>query len=210
MLWKSYLIETYLTVPIPYQVVTLLRKCAGTATFWSSSQVPALTYTEPLVGTVLNYTFSSYQLPGSYIKHFLFSVSTVRIPCKSVLDVGFLLDSSGSVGLENYATEKNFVKLISREVTSTSRGSRTGVIVFSDFPYLSLNFKGFSAMPSAHFEALIDTLPYQQGRTRIDLALGMAAKDLFVDKRSGVHQVGRVPLEIQGPAISLPLRICSF
>ena len=110
--------------------------------------------------------------------------------------MGFLLDASSSVGIDQFTTEKNFVKLLSEEILTASPNSRAGVIVFSDYPILSLTFSDFAELTPSRFEALIGDLPYQTGRTRIDLALGMASRKLFVDKRDSVDQVSLVMMVV--------------
>ena len=46
-------------------------------------------------------------------------------------DVGFLLDSSGSLK-ENYQKEKDFLKAIARSFGISAGGSRAAVITFSE------------------------------------------------------------------------------
>ena len=115
---------------------------------------------------------------------------TIAAPCKGILDVGFVVDASGSVGLDNFSREKNFVKLVSRRLADSSPETRLGLISFSDTPKLFVDFDDFRRMTFDRFQTIVDELPFQGGRSRIDHALQAASKDLFINKRRGVPRVG--------------------
>lgn len=99
------------------------------------------------------------------------------------------MDASGSVGLENFSREKNFVKLVSRRFAATSPDTRLGLIVFSDTPNLFVDFRDFERKTIDQFQATVDQVPFQGGRSRIDLALRATSQDLFTNRRSGVPRV---------------------
>ena len=99
------------------------------------------------------------------------------------------MDASGSVGLENFSREKNFVKLVSRRFAATSPNTRLGLIAFSDTPNLFVDFGDFERKTIDQFQATVDEVPFQGGRSRIDLALRAASQDLFTNRRSGVPRV---------------------
>lgn len=103
--------------------------------------------------------------------------------------MGFLIDASGSVGLETFSREKNFVKLVSRRFAASSPDTRLGLIVFSDTPKLFVDFGDFGRMTIDQFQATVDQVPFQGGRSRIDLALRATSQDLFSNRRSGVPRV---------------------
>ena len=99
------------------------------------------------------------------------------------------MDASGSVGLEKFSREKNFVKLVSRRFAATSPDTRLGLIVFSDRPNLFVDFGDFERKTIDQFQATVDQVPFQGGRSRIDLALRATSQDLFTNRRSGVPRV---------------------
>ena len=96
--------------------------------------------------------------------------------CQAQLDLIFLLDSSGSVGEDNYVKEKEFIKIVaSRYELGTT--SQAAVIRFSseatnEVPLGSKN-------TSSSFASAVDNIPYNRGNTRIDRALHLTYKKYF-------------------------------
>lgn len=116
---------------------------------------------------------------------------TITAPCKETLDVGFVIDASGSVGLDTFSREKNFVKLVSRRIAASSSDTRLGLMVFSDTPKLFVDFGDYQRMTIDQFQTTVDQVPFQGGRSRIDLALRAASQDFFTNRRSGVPRVSK-------------------
>lgn len=116
-------------------------------------------------------------------------VGTTVVKCNQTLDVGIVMDSSGSLGPEHYSKERDFIKSIIRELVIASPSSRIGIVPFSDYAEVAIDFNNFQTMSSSELDASIDGLPYEQGRTRIDRALDVANRGLFINKRVGVPQV---------------------
>ena len=54
----------------------------------------------------------------------------VEPSCQTKVDVGFILDSSGSLK-NDYDTEKNFLKALAASFGVSSDGARAGVVTFS-------------------------------------------------------------------------------
>ena len=104
--------------------------------------------------------------------------------------MGFVVDASGSMGLDNFSREKNFVKLVSRRFADSSLETRLGLMSFSDTPKLFVDFGDFKRMTIDRFQTIVDELPFQGGRSRIDHALKAASRVFFTDKRRGVPRVG--------------------
>lgn len=117
--------------------------------------------------------------------------TTLTDPCHETLDVGFVMDASGSVGLDKFSREKNFVKLVSRRFAATSPDTRLGLLVFSDRPKLSVDFVDYKDTTIDQFQATVDEVPFRDGRSRIDLALMAASQDFFTNRRSGVPRVSK-------------------
>ena len=60
--------------------------------------------------------------------------------CRTVVDVGFILDSSGSLK-DDYQNEKDFLKNLAGTFGISKDGSRASVITFSYYSDLSILFK---------------------------------------------------------------------
>ena len=103
--------------------------------------------------------------------------------------MGFVIDASGSMGLDKFSREKNFLKLVSRRFVDSSPVTRLGLISFSDTAKLFADFVEFERMGIDQFQKILDELPYQGGRTRIDRALMAASQHLFTKRRPGVQRV---------------------
>ena len=103
-------------------------------------------------------------------------VTVLPPPCQKPADVGFILDSSGSL-TNHYDTEKEFVKALASAYNISSSQSRVGVITFSTNAEHSIKMNDHYTMPS--FETAVDNIPFYGGLTRIDLALRLAQQKMF-------------------------------
>ena len=63
--------------------------------------------------------------------------SAKKPKCKAKVDVGFILDSSGSLR-NDYQREKDFMKMLAAAFGISSDGSRASVITFSYYTELSI------------------------------------------------------------------------
>ena len=122
---------------------------------------------------------------------YFFKETTITDPCHETLDVGFVIDASGSVGMDTFSREKNFVKLVSRRFAATSPNTRLGLLVFSDTPKLFVDFADYESKTIEQFQANVAQATFQDGRSRIDLALRAASQDFFTNRRSGVPRVSK-------------------
>ena len=61
------------------------------------------------------------------------TVTERAVFCQSKVDVGFILDSSGSLGLSNYKIEKQLLKQLA---AGFGQESRVAVITFSSYAQL--------------------------------------------------------------------------
>ena len=96
--------------------------------------------------------------------------------CQAQLDLIFLLDASTSVGKNNYAKEKDFIKIVaSRYELGTT--SQAAVIVFSTYATNAVPLG--SNNTALEFASAVDNIPYYGGSTRIDLALSVAYDEYF-------------------------------
>ena len=96
--------------------------------------------------------------------------------CKTIVDVGFILDSSGSLR-NDYQNEKNFLKSLAGAFGVSKDDSRAGVITFSYYSEHSIKLKDHTDINS--FNAAVDAIPLMGSTTRIDKALRLTQNELF-------------------------------
>ena len=103
------------------------------------------------------------------------------------MDVAFIIDSSGSISRRNYIKVKTFVKSIARSFGISPSGSRAGIVLYSTSASVKAHFGQYPT--TAEFVKAVDSLPHERGLTRIDLALQVAASELFPRARKNVPRI---------------------
>ena len=111
-----------------------------------------------------------------------------RTRCNVPVDVTFVMDSSTSD--TNYKKEKDFVKLLVKSFDISPEHSRGAIVLNSDPASVKLRFNQHTN--TAAFKSAIDELPYEKGPKRIDKALEVAHKEVFVSARAGVPKIAIV------------------
>ncbi len=96
--------------------------------------------------------------------------------CDNVADIGFVVDSSGSLR-RHYDKEKAFVKILSDTFSISADRSRAGVVVFSTTAELSVKLSDHKS--GSAFKNAVDGLKLMNHTTRIDRALKVAKEQLF-------------------------------
>ena len=106
-----------------------------------------------------------------------------------MVDVGFLLDSSGSI-VDHYQEEKEFLKKLAEYLgVGTNRG-RGSVITFSLRTDFSIKLNDYNNLTL--FNEAVDNIPHMHSWTRIDRALRAAQSDMFTPSagsREGVPKI---------------------
>ena len=102
--------------------------------------------------------------------------------CQTTADVGFMLDSSGSLR-KNYAKKKDFLKAVATKIGVSSTGPRLGVVTFSYFSELSIKLSDHSNISS--FKNAVDNILLMGSKTRIGQALRLAQEELFSFSNGG-------------------------
>ena len=102
--------------------------------------------------------------------------------CKSKLDAGFILDSSGSLRA-NYGKEKDFIKSLASALGLSADGARAGVVTFSNNAVLSIRLKDHIDISA--FNNAVDSIPFIGSGTRIDVGLRLAERQLFTIANGG-------------------------
>ena len=100
--------------------------------------------------------------------------------CKAKVDLGFLVDASGSIemyGKGNYQRVKDFVKEVAGSFIISRRGTHVGVVVFASRPEPVFQFNTYYSRRGVM--NAIQKMPYINGGTRIGLAIRRATRYLF-------------------------------
>lgn len=97
--------------------------------------------------------------------------------CSDVMDIAFLIDSSGSVGRTNWVRMKRFVKSVISSLDVSSSTTRIAAIAYSTNPktvWKFIDFQGTDMLNRA-----LDQMVWQRGYTYIDKAILLADRSLF-------------------------------
>ena len=105
----------------------------------------------------------------------------------SKVDLAFVVDSSGSISVENYEKEKNFIKTVAGAFGLAPSGSRAGVVVYSAYAQTEITLDQFVDQPS--FDQAVSNIPYRGYTTRIDLGLQEASSTLLPHMRTNVPRL---------------------
>lgn len=97
--------------------------------------------------------------------------------CEAKVDIAFILDSSGSITEDAFIEAKNFVKRVAKTFQISPQKTHVALMIYSDEARI---MNKFGEIPSTEdLSAKLDALPHLRGKTRIDLALLKAGKELF-------------------------------
>lgn len=117
---------------------------------------------------------------------FLYFVSVIE----TRVDIGFLLDGSGSVRREGFRRVLNFVSQIVSAFNVSETGAQVGVVEFSNRPEIQIKLDEFRNSKLLHDEIM--NISDSGGRTRTDSALRIMSRDFFTyekGSRPGVPKV---------------------
>ena len=120
-----------------------------------------------------------------------FSIFYTALPkCDRVMDVSFLLDSSESVGLQNFQKLLDFVRTLAKTLRMSQSGTHASVVIFSDNARVQIRLDDH--VDIREFNDALDDVPYLGKKTRIDKALQVASGGVFNSRagmRAGVRRV---------------------
>lgn len=94
-----------------------------------------------------------------------------------MLDIAFIVDSSGSIGRSNWERVKRFVKALISKLDVSSSGTRVAAIAYSTSAKVVTRFRSYQG--TDHVNRVIDNMRFQRGFTYTDRALLLADRDLF-------------------------------
>lgn len=106
------------------------------------------------------------------------------------MDVSFLLDSSESVGLQNFQNLLDFVRKLAKTLRMSRSGTHASVVIFSDIARVQIRLDDHDDI--REFNKALDDVPYLGKKTRIDKALQVASGGVFNSRagmRAGVRRV---------------------
>lgn len=114
--------------------------------------------------------------------------------CKALVDIGFLIDSSGSMK-ENYRHEKSFLKEIATAFSIGDRRSSIGVATFSEYPQYNIKLNDHDTLLG--FNKAVDDIPFLgKISKRTDRALQLVLDDMFSIRNGGRAAVPKIVILI--------------
>ena len=96
------------------------------------------------------------------------------------------MDSSGSIGFDDFERQKDFVIDLARIFQIGPGASRAAVVTYHDWPTVRANFDDYDTTDS--FVKAVDSINQTRGRTRIDRALKQTS-EMFKSARKNVVKV---------------------
>lgn len=110
------------------------------------------------------------------------------LACKPIVDLGFIVDGSHSVKIDNFLKCKKFIKDVVKNFNISQTETHVGVVSFSRKAELIFNFKQYYTIPEIN--NAVDKMPYAKDTTNILEALQLTKSDLIdATGRSKVKQV---------------------
>ena len=97
--------------------------------------------------------------------------------CATVVDIAFIIDSSGSISRRNWERVKRFVKAATSKLDVSSSGARIAAIAYSTDPEVVMRFNDYQGTDEVNRG--FDGMRHQRGYTYTDKALELADRDVF-------------------------------
>ncbi|CAB4036308.1 Hypothetical predicted protein, partial [Paramuricea clavata] len=101
--------------------------------------------------------------------------------CQHKLDLGFILDNSGSVGFSNFERMKLYVKDLTDFYNLGPEETRVSVMSFSNSANIHIAFSAYFSNKN-QFDSATDSISFTGGGTATALALNMAYNDMFTSR----------------------------
>lgn len=110
---------------------------------------------------------------------FFVSTDSPVPPCQHAMDVGIIMDRSGSVGSADFKKSKDFVRTLVHRFQISSHGTRVGIIAYESTSHLAVKFSDVHVQTPSAMSGIINNISYTGGGTRTDTALEKANSGLF-------------------------------
>ncbi|XP_078379291.1 matrilin-1-like isoform X2 [Oculina patagonica] len=104
-------------------------------------------------------------------------INTSAAVCPFAMDLAFLLDSSGSIGKENYQDMKGFMNEVIEQFHVSPTDTHVGVVSFSSSAKTEISF--ISPQNVDAIKSSVLKMIYRGGSTRMDLGLNKTHVELF-------------------------------
>ena len=147
------------------------------------------------------FTLISYKCCRMSLFLFLFIIVIVNTclfaVCREVLrtDLAFFLDSSASLGSENFVKTKQFIKTIANAFDVSPANTHVSVITYASENKIEFDFQRY--MDQRDLFQAIDNIPYRSGRfTYIDAALLTADRRVFTAENRARPDAFRVGFDL--------------
>lgn len=121
-------------------------------------------------------TSYAYSLDVFFTLGFTFAAKASSGACTRPLDIGFIVDSSGSLRNE-YDKEKEFVQGMVNQLSKNQVSIRAALVLFSTTASLEIKFSDYNG--EKQFNQKVAKLPLLGSTTRIDRALDIAYQQMF-------------------------------
>lgn len=119
--------------------------------------------------------------------------------CKTIVDVAFLVDSSGSISDRDWRLLRDFVKSVVNKLNVSSSGSHVALISYASYAVVELRFNTLTGdkLNPVEINKVVDRIKHHKGYTYMDRALQLADKKIFSElggMRQAVRKVWTHPL----------------
>ena len=97
--------------------------------------------------------------------------------CRPIADIGFVIDSSGSIGRSNWGRMKRFLKALVSKLDVSPSSTHISAVAYSNNPEVVYRFNNRQATDDVN--NAFDSMRWQRGFTYTDKALLLADSDLY-------------------------------
>ena len=122
----------------------------------------------------------------------------VEVACQAIVDLAFIVDSSGSISRRNWALMREFLKEVVDEFDISPSGTHVAAVAYSTNPQVVFKFNTLQGarLNVGEVNKKLDRMPHQRGFTYIDRALRLADEQVFNVKDGMRRDVTKVYLFI--------------
>ena len=132
----------------------------------------------PVVLFYVNALLLSYRNQHSNVEaltYLLFSCADKE--CSAVVDIAFVIDSSGSIGRKNWEKMKRFLKALVSKLDVRRSATHIAAVAYSNNAVVVTRFNDIQS--TIEVNRKLDGMRWQRGFTYTDKALLLADRDLF-------------------------------
>ena len=97
--------------------------------------------------------------------------------CRPVVDIAFIIDSSGSIGRTNWERMKRFLKALISKLDVSPSATHVAAVAYSNNANVEMRFN--NVQNTNEVIRILDDMRWQRGFTYTDKALLLADSDLF-------------------------------